>query len=349
VPTVAFVSFRLGGTDGVSVVAATWMRVLVGLGWKVRTVAGSGPVDVVVPGLEMDAHRPPDTGALAAALGAVDLIVVENLCSLPLNPGATAAVVDVTRGRPAVMHHHDLPWQRERFAAVEGWPATDPAWRHVTINQLTAAQLAEREIEARVIGNAFDTEALPGDRAATRQRLGLGDQDRLVLHPVRAIERKDVPAAVALAERLDATYWLLGEPEEDYAPILDEVLGRARCPVLAGRRGIGVGDAYAACDVVAFPSRWEGFGNPTIESAIHRRPLAVRRYPVLAEIASFGFEWFDVDDEATMDGLEAWLEHPDRTLLDHNAELARRHFSLDRLRLDLADLIGDMVPTASRG
>ena len=57
-PTAAIVSFRLGGTDGVSIEAAKWA-------WGPRptwgprciTVAGEGPVDHLVPGLAMDTDR----------------------------------------------------------------------------------------------------------------------------------------------------------------------------------------------------------------------------------------------------------------------------------------------------
>ncbi len=329
------VSFRLGGRDGVSIEAAKWRWALEQLGWTVSGVAGEGVADVILPGLAMAATVPPTDVELKDALADADLVVVENLCSLPLNPAAMDAVARALAGRPALLHHHDLPWQRERFADWERPVPSDPAWLHVTINDLSRAQLAERGIAATTIRNAFDTDETAGDRDATRQAMGLVPGELVVLQPTRAIARKGIPAAIALAEDLGATYWLLGPAEEGYGEQLEEVLARAGVRTL--REGdVTARDAYAACDVVAFPSLWEGFGNPTIESAVHRRPLAVARYPVVREIERFGFKWFDPGEPAP---LSAWLERRDAALLDHNAELARRFFS----RPSLVDRLGRLL------
>jgi glycosyltransferase involved in cell wall biosynthesis len=341
VRSVAFVSFRFGGRDGVSVEADKWMRVLRSLGVSdVRTVAADGPVDNVVPGLTIDpsAAPAPSTDEMRDAVAGVDVVVVENLCSLPLNVGAALAVADSLRGRPAVLHHHDLPWQRERFAHLRDLPPTDPAWTHVTINELSRRQLAERGIDAVTIPNAFDTDESPGDRVSTRALLGVADDERLLLQPTRAIERKGVPAAVRLAEAIGATYWLLGPAEEGYGPETARILGGASCRAIwdPERLDVTAADAYAACDAVAFPSTWEGFGNPTVESAIFRRPLAIGDYPVAREIAAYGFRWFPADEP---EPLRAFLDDPDPTLLDHNAAVAREYFSLDALRVRLAALL----------
>jgi glycosyltransferase involved in cell wall biosynthesis len=344
VPTAAIVSFRLGGPDGVGVEAGKWAWALGELGFSVRTVAGEGPVQRLVPGLAMGAPDPPTAREVIDAVAPADLVVVENLLSLPLNPGAAAIVAKVLAGRPAILRHHDLPWQRARFAHL-GPPPTDACWRHVTINDLSSRQLAERAIEAVTIRNAFDIDAFdprtaPGDRSATRRVLGLDDRTRLVLQPTRAIARKNVPAGLGLAEHVGAVYWLLGPAEEGYGPELERILDGARVPVIHGPGPGGpstdVAGPYAACDAVVFPSTWEGFGNPTVESAIHRRALAVGNYPVAAELVALGFRWLPADDPAA---LARWLDGPDPAVLEHNAAVARRHFALADLPGKMARLI----------
>jgi len=304
----------------------------------VRTIAGEGVADCLLPGLAIDATVPPTTAEVASALHGADLVVVENLCSLPLNLGALHVVAEVLAGRRTILHHHDLPWQRPRFAAMAGVPPTDPTWRHVVINQLSRRDLTARGIEAVVIRNGFDVDQPAGDRRQMRRRLGVGDHDRLFLHPVRAIARKNVPAAIELADALDATYWLLGPVEEDYGPELSRILASAACPTIHGGAPEGVADAYAAADAVLFPSTWEGFGNPLIESAIHRRPLAAGDYPVAREVAALGFRWFPTDDPRP---LANFLDRPDGELLEHNHRLAREHFSLDQMQEAIARLLNE--------
>ncbi|MBK9179351.1 MAG: glycosyltransferase family 4 protein [Acidimicrobiales bacterium] len=336
--TVAIVSFRLGHTDGVSIVAAHWQRSLEQLGFTAVTVAGEGGVDRTVPGLALGAPVPPTAGEVAAALADADLVVVENVLTIPMNLPASRVLAGVLRGRPAILHHHDPPWQRERFAHVTELPPDDPAWRHVTINELTRRQLAGRGIRATTVYNGFDVHEPPGDRAATRRALGVGEHEPLLLHPVRAIARKNVPGALALAEAVGGVYWLLGPAEEGYGPELARHLGAARCRVLRGLGDRPLADAYAACDAVLFPSTWEGFGNPPIEAAIHRRQAVVGTYPIAAEVLALGFRFLPDADPAP---LAAWLAHPDPVLLDEHRRLAVRHFSLERVTANLELLLDE--------
>jgi len=342
-PAVAFVSFRFGDTDGVSIETAKWAGAFADLGWRTYKVAGEGRADHLLPGLAAGATADdaPTTDELDAALGAADLVVVENLCTIPLNPAASAAVAAAIKGRPAILHHHDPGWQRPHLAAAAedaGLPPDDRAWAHVTINHLSRRQMAERGVDATTIPNCFDTDAAPGNRARARAAFGLAAGDRLLLHPTRAIPRKNVPAGITLAGSLGAVYWLLGPAEDGYGPELDRLVARTTATVVRGTPpGVTLADAYAAADAVCLPSTWEGFGNATVESAVHRRPLALGAYPVAREIAAYGFRWFPADDPVP---LRRWLDDPDPALLDGNAAIAARHFSLGRLRRDLSRLLG---------
>ena len=324
-------------------VAGHWATALGRLGLAVRTVAGAGVADRLLPGLAISAEggdapcgvRGPDPDELARALDGADLVVVANVCSLPLNPAAASALAARLAGRPAILHHHDLPWQRLRFAGMEGWPPDDPAWVHVTINELSRTELAARGIAATTVYSGF-ADPPRGRREPARERLGVAG-GRLLLQPTRAIARKNVPAGLAVAEAVGADYWLTGPIEEGYGPELERLLAAASCRV--HRRlpaGLTMDDAYAASDAVVFPSTWEGFGAPVVEASLHRRALAVGDYPVAAELASFGLRWFPVEDP---EPLRAFLADPDQALLDHNRAVALRHFSLDALTRQLAELL----------
>ena len=181
-----------------------------------------------------------------------------------------------------------------------------------------------------MVRNAFDIDApagrprhAPGARARRR--------DRLVLQPTRAIPRKNVAGGIALAERLGATFWLLGPAEDGYGPELERLLAAAGAPVVLGPgpdgAGADVADAYAACDLVVLPSTWEGFGNPPSS-----RPCTAGPWP------SARTRWRPNSPPSDSGGspttthraLAAFLDAPDVALLEHNHLVARRHFSLAR-------------------
>src|SRR5207302_3666517 len=172
--------------------------------------------------------------------------------------------------------------------------------------------------------------------------------------PTRAIARKNIPAALRLAEglagRLDrpVRFWLPGPAEDGYAAALAEVLAATTVPVLrdppgslrlgSGGEPAGMGDAYAACDLVTFPSTGgEGFGQPVIESVGTDRPLAVLRYPALDEILALGFSFLPADDPDAV--AEALRDGPGPAAA-RNRRLAEEHFSMAALERALGALLG---------
>jgi glycosyltransferase involved in cell wall biosynthesis len=343
-PIAVLCSFRLGGTDGVSVEAAKWEWALRELGFATRRVAGElvdglRPDDAWLPFLAIDpvegARREPD--ALAAAIAGCDLVVVENLCSLPLNETAaetTAEVLDRHDGR-VLFHHHDLPWERSHLAHLDAFPPRRKNSLHVTINEAAARALASRGIDAVTIRNAFDLDPAPGDRATTRASFGFSDRETVLVQPTRAIPRKQVARGLRFAEDVagmletPVTYWLTGPAEDGFAPELERILAAAKVPVARGRTP-RTADMYAASDAVVFPSSWEGFGNPVVESVVAGRPIAVDRYPALEELLALGFRFFSVDEPEV---LVSFLHAPDLHQLEANRSVARRN-------VDLRDLPG---------
>jgi hypothetical protein len=350
-PVAVFCSFRLGGTDGVSVEAAKWEWALHELGFTTRRVAGElvdglRPDDAWLPFLAIDpvegARREPD--ALAAAIAGSDLVVVENLCSLPLNETAaetTAEVLDRHDGR-VLFHHHDLPWERSHLAHLDAFPPRRPNSLHVTINEGASRALATRGIDSVTIRNAFDLDPAPGDRAPTRASLGFSDDETVVVQPTRAIPRKEVARGLRFTEEVagmlgtPVTFWLTGPAEDGFGPELERVLAAAKVPVARGRAPRRA-DMYAASDAVVFPSSWEGFGNPVVESVVARRPIAVATYPVLEELLDLGFHLFSVDEP---EALVSYLRAPDLDQLEANRSVAQRNFDLRDLPGRIADAFG---------
>jgi mannosylglucosylglycerate synthase len=94
---------------------------------------------------------------------------------------------------------------------------------------------------------------------------------------------------------------------------------------------------YAASDAIVFPSSWEGFGNPLVESVVAGRPIAVDTYPALEELVGLGFRFLSVDDP---EALVAYLRAPDPEQLEANRAIARRSFDLRDLPHRIADAFG---------
>jgi glycosyltransferase involved in cell wall biosynthesis len=309
----------------------------------------------------------------------LDLLIIENASAIPLNLPLGLAISELVAetGIPTIAHHHDLPWERQRFLVnsvadviAAAFPPTHASIRHVVINSLQAGELSSRRgVTARVIPNVMDFDrppvpSAPEQVAAVRADLGLLDGELLLLQPTRIVARKGIEDAIEFARRLEQPARLVishaagdegGAYQRrvcEYAELLGVTL------VLAGDRidvdGLDrdgrrhtLAEAYDAADFVTYPSRFEGFGNAFLEAAYHRKPILVNNYSTYeVDLRPRGFRvvWFDeFIDRHTLDQARRLLDDPEeaRRWADRNYEVGRTHFSFTVLERHLADLLVD--------
>jgi glycosyltransferase involved in cell wall biosynthesis len=151
----------------------------------------------------------------------IDLLIPQNIWSNSCSPSVSIGMARVMRGLqlPALAHHHDFYWERTDGVALtcgtaieyvdKTMPPRDPLARHVVINGLAQRELAERKgIAASVVPNVFDFDAPPWRpddyNRDFRVRIGLRENDVLILQATRIIPRKGVELAVDFVRALDS-------------------------------------------------------------------------------------------------------------------------------------------------
>src|SRR6266540_5875039 len=393
---VGMVSTRFAGTDGVTLEAAKLAEVLAEAGHRVVWFAGELGERAAPGRLHPPAHfeseanraleaacfgvqtRSPATtalirerteelkGALRGFLGefGVDLVVAQNVLCLPMQVplGLALTEVLVEEGLPALAHHHDFWWERERFfpnAAADvlgaAFPPVLERMAHLVINSAAARELARRRaVEATVLPNVMDFERgprQPGDGARYREAAGLEPDQVLLLQPTRVVPRKWIEATIELAARLPAAgappvtvavTHAEGDEGRDYGARL-RAFARARAVDLRFvPAGVGAPDGP---DLVCFPSVWEGFGNALLEAFFHRRPVLVNRYQVYADdIAPTGVRCIELDGGVTPEAVAQvrdLLAAPDRAhaMTEANYQASLRHFSYATVRERVLPLV----------
>ena len=310
----------------------------------------------------------------------LDLLVTENALAIPLNLPLGLALTEVIAetGIPVIAHHHDFPWERQRFAVNSvgdyiraAFPPALPSVRHVVINSVQAQQLAWRTgLTSRVIPNVMDFDRPPGPPDAyasgARSDLGIKPDEYLILQPTRVIQRKGIEHAIELTRRLGVPATLVithaaGDEGTDYAERVrefahllnvhvhfgSEIVGASRGTTPDGRRIYSLADAFAHADLVTYPSTIEGFGNAFLEAVYYRRPLVVNRYSVYEiDIKPRGFRVVELDNYVTGTAIREarrLLEEPALAAewAETNFTLARRHFSFTVLEQRLSALLAE--------
>jgi len=416
---IGIVATRLAGVDGVTFETAKWEAVLDAMGHDLRLCAGEvdalryearlvppmhftwGPAERVTSAAFDPESDPAAVRAEIdrlvelllpvledwAELHELDALIVENAWAIPMQLPLAVALRRLveTRRLPAIGHHHDYWWERERFATCvvpevleEAFPPDLPWVRHVSINSPGAAELRTRRgLDSMVVPNVFDfgdrrPRRSPAVRRRLRHELGMSEEGLLVVQPTRVVPRKGIELAIELVGRLgdpDAVLLITspaGDEGLDYLVELERLAERhsVRLAYAADRfapdhdgkpirPAHSLHDAYLAADLITYPSLHEGYGNALVEALYYGVPVVVNRYPVyVADIAPLGLRLIELDGAitgATITEVHELLANPRRIRENarHNFAVARRHLSYDLLRRRLRSLLREIDDPAS--
>ncbi len=309
----------------------------------------------------------------------IDLLVPENALAIPLNIpfGLALAEFVAETGIPTLAHHHDFSWERDRFLITgcqdlldAAFPPDLPTIHHVVINTLAAEQLSHRRgISNTVVPNVYDFATEPPECdeycRSLRRRIGLDDDDIMVLQPTRVVPRKWIERSIEIVRYMQLPKPILvishaaGDEGDEYNERIREYARTMGVRVvsidhlIAPERGVNgngerlytIADVYLAADLVTYPSGYEGFGNAFLEAVYFRRPIVVNRYSIyIADIKPKGFDVIEIEGFAThraIDHIWEVLRDQERRerMVQTNYEIARRHFSYEVLEQKLMHLV----------
>ncbi len=318
----------------------------------------------------------------------LDLLIVENALTIPMHVplGLSLAEAIAETQIPTIAHHHDFYWERVRFKvnAVNDYismafPPNLPNIEHVVINSTAREELAHRKgISSTIIPNVLDFENPPKiDVKRTkrfRESLGLKPDDIMILQPTRVVKRKGIEYAIELVkelkdsrnkliishqagdEGLEYPDWVT-EYARDHGIDLRMVSTRISDPWNDQKNDesdYSLWDIYPHADFVTYPSLIEGFGNAFLEAIYFRKPILINRYDTfIRDIEPHGFDLVVMDgflNKRTVHQVKEILESPERRdqMVNHNYELAARHYSYSVLRKYLNSItinfFGEQVP-----
>jgi len=259
----------------------------------------------------------------------VEAVIVENAWAIPMQLPLAVAVADVVRERgiPTVGHHHDFAWERPRFDGCvvpeileEYFPPAGDHISHLVISSIAAEELQSRRgLVSEVMPNVMDFESgKPHHDGGRRFRelAQIEEIDVVLLQPTRVVRRKGIELSIELASRLpgDSTL-IVTHPDDLDSEYWDELLALASDLgvdlrlVDIGRDRYALASAYAAADLVCFPSLYEGYGNALVEALYYRSPVMLNRYPVyVSDIAPLGLDVVEIDGAITDETVAATID-----------------------------------------
>ncbi len=322
-----------------------------------------------------------------------DTIIVNNIMSLGYNLAAAMALTEYCKltKTKLITHNHDFYWERERYSnptcdfvkqVLESYfPPKIENSKHITINKLAQNELKKRKgIDSVVIPNVFEFNqkewTIDDYNSDLRQRLGIRNDDIVVLHATRIVERKAIEIALDFVEEFSKLFQdkskihlvLSGFPEKESVEYYNRIISKAsKMPykvnfihnMIRPERKIenkekyySFWDAYAISDVVTYTSVIEGWGNQLIEAVFAKKPLVIIEYPVYkSDIKELGFEFISLGDKYKLNDDTKFYEidkdqlfataHQLYELLHNKDELNRiinKNFEIGKANLSLESL-----------
>lgn len=318
----------------------------------------------------------------------IDMLVVENALTIPLHIplGVALTEIIVENQIPTIAHHHDFYWERTRFAinAVDDYlrmafPPKLNNIEHVVINSAAQEELALRTgISSTVIPNVLDFDHAPqidaGASTTFRKRIGLAEDEKIILQPTRIVQRKGIEHAIELVQALKDTHYKLvishsaGDEGYEYVHwLINQAKAHGVDLILVdmevadplkdsgkGNWDYSLWDIYPHADFITYPSLYEGFGNAFLEAIYFKKPLLINRYATFVrDIDPKGFDLIVMDGFLTDKNIiqvRDVLESDERRqqMVCHNYNVARRHFSYAILRRYLNILIANFFGVDSK-
>ncbi len=308
----------------------------------------------------------------------LELLVIENALAIPMNIPLGLAITEVLSeiNLPAIAHHHDFFWERQRFLTNSVWdylrmafPPHIPGIEHVVISSAASDELSLRSgISSHIIPNVMDFDSPPPQSDAyaadVRKALGIEDDELFVLQPTRVVKRKGIEHAIELVRRLgmkaklvishasgDEGYQYLDRIKE-YSKLMSvntlfasDIINDHRGTTPDGRKIYTLHDIYPHADLITYPSNYEGFGNAFLEAVYFKKPIVVNTYSIYTiDIKPKGFSVIEIDGYVTEQAVKNTrkvLENPNlrERLVTHNFETAGTYYSYKVLFKELSNLI----------
>jgi len=286
---------------------------------------------------ELQAEIEKEAAKIAAELEAeiraagIELLIPNNIFSLGWNLPAATAFKEVIEKLElkTIAHHHDFYWERELYSnpvcsfvedlLAEYFPPQLEEIEHVVINKIAQKELKKRKgLEAAVVPNVFDFKQplwKPDQyNQDLRVRLGIKEDDLVVLHATRIAERKAIEVAIEFTARLKEeelegklydgrefseenkiVFLLPGltENNQEYVEFLKMQAEKHKVKIIwagdlfahqrsnEGEEKIySLWDSYVISDLITYTSIKEGWGNQLLEALFAKKPVVVFEYPV---------------------------------------------------------------------